>query len=497
MPVNPAPGAPCGGEPAHALDLPAGLAVVATAVRDGASASLVGCEILVVGGHGGLSAALEFLGARVTVVEPHSEGELPHPDPFARFATVFVDVRDLTDPGGELARWAPALASHGHLVALMRHPLVGTPRRDIVRSLRRVGLRRLLAPAKAPGLTAYRTLLLLPDTEGQPRYLPPIRVRRETLAAIAPSRRAKIQKVAARLGLVRWTSREWLQLSVRSDTGARPVMLADEVVGGDATVIPRGTFRVGVDGPRRFVKVPLSSAQEQGVIAEVARTRAAAETSWAPYVLEGVSTLSLGGITAATYDHVDATPLGDADLESRVVGFLENIPDKEYQPLGATDLAERFIAPRHPVNLEVTGLVDLRRRVLERSDSAPVGPTHGDLNAGNVLGRRDGGITVIDWVRYEARSPLFIDAAFAALALHWQRHGLRLDEALSDFMDGTLTGPLAMLADRRSGGLSREWMAAWVILHEVSALQGDLTEGDSSNIERLRRAADVVRQKLA
>lgn len=517
---------------------PAGLVALASVPRDDAAnadadtiGGLAGADVLLVGATWAtLPAAVEHLGGRVTIVDDvyarvhaatllrahgprrgvHIESDAPLPFPDRRFATVFYDLtdvdarRDRAAVRHRLAEIARVAAPGAAIVIGLRHPVfaaidrhVGAGRAERLRNaVRELRLRDLRAPwdpgLRRAGLRLQRLLAPARDSAVLPRLMAPAAAR-DALRALAPrDARERIRRLAAGAGLVTGLAPRAVVVARRE--GEPTVTLAERLVGEGTEIIPRETWRVALLGKRSFAKLALSTGQDESVAKEVARTEAASRTALANVVPKNVTGLRVGRAMAVRSPRIAVESPAPAVLAGVLATLLESIPGSEYASVSDTDLFARIRHPHLPGNVTQAGCDGLRERLLRRREvRVPVGPTHGDLIVDNALLDAEGRGHVIDWIRFEERSPLFIDPLQAALSIHQREGGVDLSQAVAAFIDGEVTGPLAVLADERSTVLDRAEASAWLLLHEVTALQNPV---DAPSADRLRRVARVVEERM-
>lgn len=434
----------------------------------------------------------------------HLEEDQPLPFADGTFATVFWD-RTLTEvptaravAERRLAEVVRVTARDGVVVVALRHPVFAAIDRHAGAG-RGARVRAALAEVKPADLAApwaaglrraglRRAALLVParDVALLPRLMPPDEARSALRRLVPRDARERGRRLAAGAGLVAGLAPRAVLLARRPDS--RGVTLAEQLVGAGAELVPRETWRVGVGGARGFAKIGLGPAQSGSIAEEVARTRAAAATELAAVVPDGVTTRAVGSATVAVFSRLPARVVALDEIEGFLAGLLGSLRVTEPAPIATTPLCARIAEPRLPVNVERTSSARLRAWLLAHSDVRVVtGPTHGDLVVDNVMLSGSGRGYLIDWMRFETSSPLLLDPLQAALSLHQRRRGVGLADAVADYVDGGISAPLAQLADRRSGGLSRAEAAAWLLLHEVTALQNPV------DVPSARRLADVAR----
>jgi len=518
---------------------PAALVALASVPNDEAEnpeadtiGGLAGTDVLLVGATWAtLPAAVEHLGGRVTIVDEvyarvhaatllraatsrrgiHLEADAPLPFPDRAFGTVFYDMSDFDARGDReavqrrLAEIARVAAPRAAVVIGLRHPVfaaidrhAGRGRAERLRNaLRELRLRDLRTPwdpgLRRAGLRPQRLLVPARDSAVLPRLMAPAPARDALRDLVPRDARERIRRLAARAGVV--TGLAPRAVVVAHPEGEPTVTLADRLVGEGAEIIPRETWRVALLGEHSFAKLALSAGQDESVATEIARTEAASGSALANLVPESFTGLRVGPAVAARTPRINVEPPAPAALGGVLARILESIPVSECDSMGDTDLFARVLHPRLPGNVTEGGCDALRDLLLRRHREVrvPVGPTHGDLIVDNALLDAEGRGHVIDWIRFEQRSPLFIDPLQAVLSIHQRERGGDLAHAVAAFIDGEVAGPLATLADERSAGLDRAEASAWLLLHEVTALQNPV---DAPSAERLRRVARVIEERM-
>lgn len=517
--------------PGHVMSSnPGGLAVFAAADARRPDRGLSGSDVLVLGASWlDLPRALEFLGARVVVADSvyarlrlgrllqagaaradlHVGGVDALPFDDGAFSTVFVDLTDpaaCPDSGAArrvLREARRVVAPDGVVVCVVDNPLrplvrllrSATSVRRLFTIARAIRLPDLLAPHRSAlrgtGLRAARTLVPVPDWSTMTEVLVPGRWSRRLEAAAGTSTRERLRRLLGRTGLGAWIAPGFLV--VARSAHATVSTLADTVAGRGASVITRDTPRVALVGSDVFVKVPLSAAQERGVVKEVARTHEAADGPWRGVVLGGVRSGAAGSVRYGIYPLVDWRDIPLGEVEERLCDVMLALPRSRSARLRDTSVYRRIARPALPENVTAVAADALRASFLTLADvRVAIGPTHGDLNPGNVLHVAGDGIRVIDWGRAEPDNPLVLDAVFLTVTLHQWRRALDLRTAVGDFVAGQVLGPAAELTSGLVGELSRTQCAALLLLHEVTALQSDLRQLAPYSRERLRDAVGLL-----
>jgi len=518
---------------------PAALVALASVPNDEAEnpeadtiGGLAGTDVLLVGATWAtLPAAVEHLGGRVTIVDEvyarvhaatllraatsrrgiHLEADARLPFADRTFATVYVDLSDvdaLRDRAAVQRRLAEIarVAERGATIVIgLRHPVfaaidrhAGAGRAERLRNaFRELRPRDLRAPwdpgLRRAGLRPRRLMVPARDSAVLPRLMAPAAAR-AALRDLAPrDARERIRRLAARAGVVAVLAPR--AFVVAHPDGEPAMSLSERLVGEEPEIIPRETWRVALLGKHSFAKLALSAGQDQSVTKEIARTEAAAGSAFADVVPEGAMALRVGRAMAVRSPRIAGEPPAPAALGGVLAEILEPIPVSEYDSIGDTDLFSRVLRPPLPGNVAEARCDGLRELLLQRHREVrvPVGPTHGDLIVDNALLDAEGRAHVIDWIRFEERGPLFIDPLQAALSVHQRERGGDLAHAVAAFIDGEVAGPLATLADERSAGLDRAEASAWLLLHEVTALQNPV---DAPSAERLRRVARVIEERM-
>ncbi|WP_043505827.1 phosphotransferase [Georgenia sp. SUBG003] len=187
------------------------------------------------------------------------------------------------------------------------------------------------------------------------------------------------------------------------------------------------------------------------------KTREAAGTALGAFVVEGARVERWGAVPYAVYPAVRSRRSADPDAARTALhGVLREVGHGELAPLSRTVLWGRLASARGRADVADAHGHAVREHVLARCVDAvvPVGPTHGDLHAGNVMLPVSGGAKLVDWNRFEACNPLVLDSLFAAAEEFRAAHGATFAEALLAFVDGGAAGPAAERARALLGDLA-------------------------------------------
>ena len=364
------------------------------------------------------------------------------------------------------------LAPGGRIVLSVSNRVRRARARGLVRALRSPWAADRLIAA---GFARHRVVVPYPSRATW-HWLIPLERFREPFGEpdpVADLRTALIRlwRALARLGLGRWISQDFFVVArtVGGDDDGIPIVpdTLDAVAGEPSPrVRSLSDARVAVTGQRRFAKIPLSPFQQQALVGELRNTELAAQTAFAPYVLGGGRHSEHVGVPVTDYPlvHPDARSDRGSDPEAAVVAILSELPADRRAPLADTATWMRLAGDHGAAECGAVGAAALREHVLESFAAlrSPVGPTHGDLHADNVM-FVDGRPLLVDWNRYESNNPLFLDSLYALVHEGQQRHGTGIADELVAYADGHRDGPLRALVDDSLGEFSRD-QAALVLL---------------------------------
>jgi len=411
------------------------------------------------------------------------DGPLPWPD--GTFDTVFVDTGELRRLLGDRP---DAEAVLGRVLAEVRRVLrddgvavVGTRNRlwdlrpgggstdDGARNGGRLGTRQVWEALRTPwgdgavraaGLRTGRVIAALPRRDAWRWMVPQERLGEHLRTSLPPSSwRRRAVRAAAALGGARWLPRDYYLLARVSD-GAAPRTLGEVLAGTPEQPAPvtmaLSDARVAVLGSRDFVKVPVSAEQREQVAAEVRKTHDAAGTALGAFVVDGARVERWGAVPYAVYPAVRSRRTADPDASRTALqGVLGEVGRGKLAPLSRTVLWGRLTSPRGEADVaDAHGRAVLEHLLARCADAVvPVGPTHGDLHAGNVMLPASGGAKLVDWNRFEPNNPLVLDSLFAAAEEFRAAHGATFAEAMLAFVDGGAAGPTAERARALLGDL--------------------------------------------
>lgn len=449
----------------------------------------------------------------------------PLPWPDETFDAVFVDTAevrrllgDRSDAdavlGGVLTEVRRVLAADGVAVVRTHNPLsdLAGPRRPAAR--RRTRARELWAALRSPwgdtalraaGLRTARVIVALPTREAWRWLVPQERLREHLRAHLPPSSpRRRAVRLAAAAGGAPWLARDYFLLARRTAAGARPRTLGEVLAGTSEQPAPvtmaLSDARVAVHGARDFLKVPLSAEQQEAVAAEVRKTHQAAGTALGAFTLDGARVERWGAVAYAVYPVV--TPRPSADLHAARAALqevLREVGGGEDALLRETVFWARLVSPRGEADAAGARARAVREHVLATCADAtvPVGPTHGDLHAGNVLLPVTGGPRLVDWNRFEANNPLLLDGVFAAAEEFRAAYRATFAEALLAFVDGTTDGLTAGRARALLGDLRPLEAAAIVYLDRVMTYGQPRRRYRPWTLPPLQRAGEALEARLA
>jgi len=260
---------------------------------------------------------------------------------------------------------------------------------------------------------------------------------------------------------VTWFVPEFYVIAQRRESDADRVRLLGEMLlgtAGDPTPVSMALTdaRVAVVGAREFAKVPLSSPQQEALVAEIEKTAEARTTAFSPYVVPTAGLADWNGHPFSLYPRIVERRSRPAEVRGVVDAALRGVQATDLAPLCTTACWQRLSGARGRADAEEMGATAMRSRVLETCGHVmlPVGPTHGDLHAGNVLVPVTGHPLLVDWNRFELRNPLLLDGVYAAVRNHMlSRPGQTLAEGLLSFVDDRVPGPVAERARQLLGDL--------------------------------------------
>jgi ATP-binding cassette, subfamily C, bacterial len=164
----------------------------------------------------------------------------------------------------------------------------------------------------------------------------------------------------------------------------------------------------------KFLKIPVSDRGVQRLHAEVAALRRLSNHRLGQFTLGLAELSSAAGVTYASYPFFPHKQRESSALLRIEASFKALFHDPINSPLAQTACWRRI---SNPGWTDILGQSEARRLIVDwlprlASRSVPVGISHGDLNAGNLLeGERR--LVMIDWDLFEEPSPLFLDAIHA------------------------------------------------------------------------------------
>jgi hypothetical protein len=451
-------------------------------------------------------------GDAATWVRVAPDGTLPFRD--GAFDHLVVDLDDLelavlSRSGGDDALRAAlreavrVLASDGSVTAatsnqILRRAADLPARASSIRSRWRGDLLR------SAGLPNHRVFVPLPDRRRWKQLSPleeldPALVRRTP--AKSPGKR-RLAALAGRTGLTRWALPDFYVIADRRPAGSAPVPTFLDTLDGSGApphrIISLTDARVGVISGGRFRKVPLSPFQSGALADEVAKADLASRTAaFGPCVVPGRTMRVPSGAVVADYPLL--TPREDHPAAvTSIAQILAGVPvDRSGGALAGTGFWVRLASEHGAAESEASGAGPLRRHVLEHLGTAraPVGPTHGDLHAGNLIHTAHGTV-LIDWNRFEVHNPLVFDRLWSSVVHRRAQRGTSLLDELLAFVNGVASGALHDLAVEALGELTRDQAAVLLLLDRV------ITHGEERRRTRpwtlpgLRRAAIGLQQRM-
>lgn len=294
-------------------------------------------------------------------------------------------------------------------------------------------------------------------------------------ASAAGAAKELLRRSTARLGGGLWLAEDYYVLAHRDPLpGGPPRTLGEHLAPFRAEPTPLvrslSDARVAMLGGRSFVKLPLSEPQREALLREARNTEAARGTAFGPFTLASVESAQWHGIPYTEFPLVVSRPgAGPDEALVAVRAALEAQPADTLAPLRTTALWQRLGTARGGRDVAEMGAGRLHAGVVDRCGGrvVPVGATHGDLHAANVLLPADGPPLLVDWNRYESRNPLLLDAGYAAVRLHMRQAGVSMEAALLALADDELRGPLADRAAAVRGELLPVQAAVLVLLDRV------------------------------
>jgi SAM-dependent methyltransferase len=360
----------------------------------------------------------------------------------------------------------------------------------------------------AAGFHALRVVVPYPDRHGWQRLIPQERLRADLMqprgvassAGLVPS---LLRRAAAWGGLARWIVPDHIVLARRDAGHGPPATLAEslEVFAGGAPPImgALGDARVTMAAGDVFVKFPLSSSQQHALAEEVEKTARARSTDFEPFTLPWALTRHWHGTPYSVFPRVPQhRRVPREDAWEAVLEALRAQGAERLVPLSETALWSRLGSPQGERDVDEVGAASLRDAVLDRCAHvvAPVGATHGDLHAMNVLLRERRRPVLVDWNRFEVCNPLVLDAASAAVDAHRRRTGASFGAALCAFADGELDGPLARRGRELLGDLTPLQAATLVLLDRTVSYGSPRSRYRPWKLEPLRTANEMLTRRL-
>ena len=357
-------------------------------------------------------------------------------------------------------------------------------------------------PLRAAGLHPARVIVALPRWEAWRWMVPQERLGGHLRTHLPPSSLRRRLVRAAAAGGARWLGRDYYVLARPTPGGATPRTLGEVLAGTTEEPAPvtmaLSDARVAVLGSRHFLKVPLSAEQQEQVAAEVRKTHEAAGTALGAFTLDGARVEHWGAVPYAVYPAVRSRQdLGAA--RAVLQGVLGEVGGGEVAPLRETVFWARLDSPRGQAEAAGAHAQAVRDHVLATCGDArlPVGPTHGDLHAGNVLLPVSGGPRLVDWNRFETHNPLLLDSVFAAAEEFRAAHRATFAEALLAFVDGTMDGRTTERARALLGDLRPLEAAAIVFLDRAMTYGQPRRRYRPWTLPPLQRTGEALAARLA
>jgi ATP-binding cassette, subfamily C, bacterial len=249
----------------------------------------------------------------------------------------------------------------------------------------------------------------------------------------------------------------------------------------------------------RFIKIPVSDPGVHRLRAEVAALRRLAAHRLGRYTL-GPGELGIAaGVAYASYPFFPHEEGENTALRRIETAFNALFHEPHYAPLSDTAFWKRIIASDSLELMERVGAGHLLDHWLPRlaRKRVPVGVSHGDLNAGNLL---EGGqrLVMIDWDFFEESSPLFLDAMHAVfrLALRESNSGVPGRRRFVDFLEllyaRDAVFPLLRYAVSLLGELTWEEAVTLYVLSDCNRVLFNLPD-----LERSAEMEEECRVRLA
>jgi ubiquinone/menaquinone biosynthesis C-methylase UbiE len=394
----------------------------------------------------------------------HVDIEQPLPWADASFDFAFVDL-------GEVQR---ASANCGSILREIRRVLTDDGIAVIgAHSWLRGGSLRLRSRLRRQGFSSTRIIVPIPQRKNW-RYLTSSAASREYLSGSTDGRglKAVIESLTMAVGKAHWLAPDWFILASYRDSGDVLQTLSETLVTSNddfPLTFALSDARVAVAGADTFVKVPLSEHQKRAIVREAKNTQQARETGFRPFVVPADAVKYRHTTPYAEYPLIRTRPASPKEIEDAIEMALREVAPVTPTQLRTTALWRRLTNSRGARDAADIGADKLRLTLLECYGDAvlPVGPTHGDLRAANVLLPETGPPLLVDWNRFERANPLLLDAGYAAVRGHMKATNVPFWKALVAFASGDLDSSLAMYADTVLGDLDRAEAATVILLDRV------------------------------
>lgn len=420
--------------------------------------------------------------------------ELPFAD--QSFDVVFADSRQIDlalrergahrkrDREGQLSEIHRVVREGGSIIYGTSNPLRRW--RDTTESRRLAGLARSISvpwgerELARVGFSGFRTVAAHPRRAVKHWLIPLDRLGdylRESRPTASRAQAVKhgLRASAATVGAARWLVSDYFVVAGKGvdPRDRQPTLMGSlEPFHSDETPLVQmlSDARVALLGTHDFVKFPLSPSQQRALLAEVDKTTAARATELRDFVIPSASVREWNGVPYTVFPRIERRRDASPAEALRVLGTaLDSHSSPRFDTVDQTALWRRMSRPRG-----LDDIAELEAQALHRAVVAtcaecvvPIGPTHGDLHVDNVLLTPEGRGLLVDWNRFEADNPLFLDPAYAAVRGHQRRTRATFAASLTAFAEGDLDDALDRRATALLGDLDRFHAAALLLLDRI------------------------------